>query len=272
MRCPKMYAAAGMLLFMLSPLAIAESVTTQTDLTSTAIFLIFVYFILKLGLNNTCCVLNSNFVKDLVACAISVGIGFLTKISICFMMIPFLIWLGIYYLLRRIKMQEIMKSCLIASVIILIFMTPTFIRNMNSIGSILPMEETRLMIKTGDPKLILINIYKNLTLETVGDKDAGPMYNVTTKLAEKLNVDIENPEITAYSGKWPKKIDRLTENYLHDNAGSQKLFLLFGISLVLGIVYILVKIFGKIFWGGRKENYIGGLLCMALRCRFFIYV
>jgi len=251
LNCPKMYAAAGTLLFMLSPIAIAESITTQTDLTSTAVFLIFVWFVLRMGLERKYHITEPKFILNIIACSISIGIGFLTKMSICFIMIPFLIWLGICVFLKKEKICDMIKACLIAGIIILVFASPSFVRNMKSFGSVLPMEETRLMTKTLNPRLILLNICKNLTYETVGDENAGPMYPVTMQLAEKWGVDIENPEITAYSGFWPKRIDKLTENYRHDNAGSQKLFLLFGISLIAGGGYAIVKMYRVLF---RKSS------------------
>lgn len=77
----RVYALVAALLYMLCPLAIAESVTTQVDLVGTMWCLIFAYFALMIGKSS----MPLNFRHNLISvalCAASIGLGYLTKSSI----------------------------------------------------------------------------------------------------------------------------------------------------------------------------------------------
>lgn len=96
----RIYALAAALLYMLCALVIAESVTTQVDLVGTMWCLIFVYFALKIGKSNMS--LNSrNILVGVALCAASIGLGYLTKSSVCFVMPFILIWLFFACIIKR---------------------------------------------------------------------------------------------------------------------------------------------------------------------------
>lgn len=109
LKLKRVYALLAELLYMLCPMAIAESVTTQVDLVGTMWCLIFAYFALKIGKSNA--PLNSrDNLTGVAFCAASIGLGYLTKSSVCFVMPFILIWLLAACVVKREKTGTIV-SC-----------------------------------------------------------------------------------------------------------------------------------------------------------------
>lgn len=250
------------LLFMMCPLAIAESVTTQTDLMATMWVIVFAYFALLIGLSDKS-LLNHENVFNIVFCACSIGFGWLTKSSVCFIMPVVLLWLFIVCIKRKEKVTAMLCCMILALSIIVVLALPGFIRNYRSTGNIFAFEQMagNLLVKTVNPKLLLLNVCKNMTLEMAGTTDPDPMWKATMKLADKMGIDIEAPEISAYRGFADGR--SCTKSYHHDTAGAQMLMIVIGISVLLAIgklVYCLIikkkKIPNKL-----EETYLWAILC-----------
>lgn len=235
------------LLFMMCPLAIAESVTTQTDLIATMWIVIFAYFILALG-QSSLPLLHGKNIINVVFCACSVGFGWLTKSSVCFMMPLLLVWLFIVCLFKKEKWSAIIRCTLLAAGIIIILALPGFIRNYKSTGNIFAYEQMagNLLVKTANPKFLFLNACKNLTLEMAGTKEPDPVWGGTIKLADMMKVDIEDPEISAYPGFAEGR--SCTKSYHHDLAGAKGFMIILCLAVICEIARLLIG------WRKRREN------------------
>lgn len=270
LKIKRVVAMFSALLFMLCPLAIAESQTTQVDLAGTMWILIFAYYILLIKKRENPLLQKENF-KNIVLCGAAIGFGYLTKASICFMMPVFLIWLFVDCIKRKDKLKEMIICSMMAGGIIVILAMPGFIRNYKSTGDILAIEETagNLMLKTINPKYIILNFCKNVTIEAAGEKEPDLVWQVTMKLADLLGTDIEDTEISAYQGF----SEGVKKKYTHDHAGAQALFCVTGIVLLLVVgkkIYCTVK--GKRIFGGfsLEDSYIAVGMCSVLLLFFGI--
>lgn len=235
------------LLYMLCPLVIAESMTTQVDLVGTMWCLIFAYFALMLGKSSK----PLNCFENLTAvfwCAASIGLGYLTKSSVCFAMPFILLWLFVACILKKEKPRNIVICIAFAGLTVLILAAPGFIRNYRAMGDIIPTSEMgRLMIDFGaDPVFYLLNMCKNLTIQTVGSAERSGLWKLTMGLADVLGYDIEDRRISAYAGF----AEGSRKSFHHDRAGSQMLLIISGIAIIVRIVILIVKRCKK-----DKENY-----------------
>lgn len=245
------------LLFLMCPLAIAESVTTQVDLMASMWVLIFAYFTLLIG-KSSCPLWKKENIILIVFCASSIGFAWLTKASVCFMMLPFLFWLLMRCVRKKEKWSSILKSTLMALGIILLLAFPGFVRNYKSTGNIFAFEQMagNLLVKTINPKLLLLNTCKNLTMEMAGKEEPDFVWRATMSLAERIGVDIENPEISAYQGfaeGWG-----CTKSYHHDMAGARVLITVSGFSVVFAGIAFGVDLLKKI----KNREYTDYLLTM----------
>lgn len=118
--------------------------------------------------------------------------------------------------------------------IILLLASPGFVRNYKSTGDIFAFEKMAgdLLIKTINPKLLLLNTCKNLTMEMAGKEETDSVWHATMSLAERIGVDIENPEISANQGFAEGR--GCTKNYHHDRAGASVLITVAGFSVLFG--------------------------------------
>lgn len=237
------------LLFMLCPLALAESMTTQIDLFACMWILIFAYFVLELGKSDMP-LGNKENMTNLFFCACSIGFCYLTKSSVCFIIPPFLLWYLIICIKKKERIRSVFSAILFAGGVIALLMTPSAVRNFKSTGNIFAYQQIagNLMMKTIDPKLLTLNLCKNVTMEMAEDNWPNPIWNMTMNLADKFEIDIEEPQISAYSGF--SEGTSCKKSYHQDSAGAQILFSLMWVALGL----ILLKAFG-IFKKTEKKDY-----------------
>lgn len=249
----RIYALLAALLYMLCPLAIAESVTTQVDLVGTMWCLIFAYFALKIGKSSAPLNSRDNLI-GVAFCAASIGLGYLTKSSVCFVMPFILVWLLIACVIKKEKIGNIIICIALAGAVILALALPGFIRNYNAFGSIIPTSEMgRLMIDWSyDPFVYVLNTLKNLTIQTVGMEDCSGLWNFTMWLAMTLGYDIEDSRISAYPGFAEGRA--CSKSFHHDTAGAQMLLILAGVAVVAGIILFMIKIIKKERWSNLRED------------------
>lgn len=234
----KHFSYAGALLFYSMPIAIAESVTTQVDLVSVMVMLMFLSVIYELGTAEENLKLDASSIFNIVLCSGLVGLGFITKNSICFMMIVFLCWLLYKCILRKDSIVTLFVLLLIAVIPVAILTVPTMYRNYTWYGDIFALSYMDgIMIQTKNPKYIFINILKNLSLlYVVGSSARNSLIKHVTNIAEALGVDINDRVISLVDYDLPD----FTGRYHHDNASVP----LFGVLMVLALVlfiYLLIK-------------------------------
>lgn len=122
-----------------------------------------------------------------------------------------------------------MKSTLLALGIILLLASPGFVRNYKSTGDIFAFEQMagNLLVKTINPKLLFLNICKNISTEMAGREEPDAVWHATMLLAESMEIDIEDPEISACGGGFSRGRN-CYKNYHHDAAGAHVLMLIVG--------------------------------------------
>lgn len=233
--CNRKSALIASMSFMLLPLAIAESVTTQVDLVASMWVLIFFYYVLLIGQSEISLNEPENLIY-LFHCASAVGFGYLTKSSICFLMPAGLIWLLIMRLVKKENLKSIIMSIGLAIATLLVLLFPGFERNYKSTGDIFALNKVagNLMFHAFSVRLAILNICKNITLEIAGKDQPDFFWKITMKLSEMFGIDIENPEISAYSGF----SNGVCESYSQDSAGAR------GFMIIIIIMFLCVLIHG----------------------------
>ena len=114
-------------IYLLIPMVIIETLTTQTDVAAGAYLLCFVYFLPdyiqadQLGMDR-------NGALSAVCLAASAMFGYLAKPTVCFAMIVFFLWMCIVRLIKRDRFTVLMQYTVIGLAIALILFLPSYIR------------------------------------------------------------------------------------------------------------------------------------------------
>lgn len=238
-------------LFFTMPLAIAQSVTTQNDLTAAMWLLIFVYYIVKL-VQTEHILLKGKVFSYIAGAAAAVGFGYLTKTSICASMVFFLPWLVIVRVKKKDTIAQLSKAAVVAGGIIVLLLAETWIRNYITYGSILPDSTgTDIMVATKNIKYIIINMLKNFSLlitQHVYSPLNGVIYRFTISLAAILQVEVNNIAITYHELDFLRHMNMGKDMYSHDiapNAYAAYLAVFSGVVTLIAAVRMMITGFGK---------------------------
>lgn len=117
----------GVWIYLLIPMVIIETLTTQTDVTAAAYLLCFVYFLLDY-IHADKLIMDKKGAISAVCLALSAMFGYLAKPTVCFAMIVFFIWMCIVRLLKRDRFVVLMQYAVIGVMIALILFLPSYIR------------------------------------------------------------------------------------------------------------------------------------------------
>lgn len=155
------------MLAMSMPIAIAESVTTQTDLYAATWLLYFVYIVIDFAYMDRIWLSREVFVEGIMSGCI-VGLGYLSKSQICIPMMILFLWMA---LVRVIKKDNIQTLCLLAvsaGVCLLPFLLPTFARNYEYTGSIFASSYFQnIAIGSHKPAMLIMNFIKNMAQTSI---------------------------------------------------------------------------------------------------------
>lgn len=239
----KEIAAFGSIIFLTMNIAIAESVTTQVDLFSGMILLLFIYYT-QYFISVDKLEINKNNIFKLLLYASLVGIGYISKSQICLVMLIFLLYLLINRIYKKEKVKNMIIYALIATFTILPFILPSFYRNYKETGDILASEYfSRISIGTYNPKYVFVNILKNYCSSSnnfVYLQANQERAERVVKIAEKMNVDINDDKIT-FTGDFKSSQN---PSYHCDSATVPILMILFMgafISTIGYVIYSLIK-------------------------------
>ncbi len=193
------YSFLAAFIYMTTPIALAESFTTQNDVLTTVWLLIFVYILLdyvgekKIEYNVTTAI-------DVLMLGLCVGFGYLSKPSVCIPIFFFVLWLLISSIKRKDSIITIVKCVSIAGVAAILPMIPGFYRNYAMMGQLTAhITGARQLVGTAKPNYLVINFLKNLTynLPNILDKNSSEhIYSFVTKVANMLKVNIDDPSIS----------------------------------------------------------------------------
>lgn len=233
----------AMLLFYSMPIAFMEAFTTQVDVFSCLIFLMFLYFIIDFWNQPLDILRSSNYKIELLCVAILTGIGYITKPSVCVSMA--VIYLGIFVqmILNKEKPSRIVSVIAFFAAVILVIVFPEFYRNIITFGSLSPESVGhRQLVETGHPFYIFLNFTKNFMMNLIHRLTANNSIYLENALYFIASVLRINADSTAISENG-RAFDLDINNPMKPNCDTSVNPLIFYSFIISGI--ILCKAFRK---------------------------
>lgn len=237
----------GTFVFMMMPLTISQSITTQNDLFVTVFFAIFVYELIGV-VKWEKIVLNKEQVITIVLLGLTVAFAYLAKTSVCASMLFFMPWLLIARLAKKDKPGKLFGSVGIAAVSIVLPISETLIRTYLSSGSL--MTDTAsgdIMVATKNVSYILVNILKNFSLlitQNFCRPLNGFVYRIAIRTGQLLGVEVNNEAIAFHGFDFLHHMNMGDDMYSHDktpSAFAAYLAVLGGILLLVLLIRLIVQ-------------------------------
>ncbi len=196
----KKWAFLTPLLYIGTPIALAEATTTQVD-NFAAFWLLAVLYLLLPLINSTHPLeWDRETRKRIVRVALCIGFGYLAKPSVCFAMLLLLIWLLTECIKRKTKPVIIMKYVISVAPVLFLMVLPGLIFNFMAFGTMSHSAVgQRQLIGTWKPTYIVVNFLKNLTFNFASDKVGMTRVCIEKFLygaADFFKVDLNDPAIS----------------------------------------------------------------------------
>ena len=248
--------ALAAVLFFTTPIAFAESITTQVDEFATIFLLIFVYVILDPIRDGAVLDLSKREGREiLLLLAVSAALGYLAKPSVMVGMFVFALWLFIRCLRRRESRRLIWTWILCTAGLALVLILPELVRNLVTYHAISdPWQGKGQLVHTGDPRLLFISFLKNLffNLPCVFWPDLGTfLIKVVYKTGLILHVDVDSETISEYGRAYSLNG---VGDYGCDSAVSPLITMTMLICVAVFVVHLIVWLLrgrrGKRVWMG----------------------
>ena len=198
--CNKKISIMALFLALSMPIGFAEALSTQVDNFAALWCLIFTYFIIDFLDPKENLKIDRTTILKVACLALSLSFGYLTKPTVLFSDLLFLIYLFIICLIRKDKLVNIFKLSIISMIIVCITITPNIARNIKTFNAISdPIAGSKQMIHTDKPNYFYINFIKNLMWNFttfVIDNNSTDITNYVNNLAKKYNVNIDDESIS----------------------------------------------------------------------------
>lgn len=95
--------------------------------------------------------------------ALTVGFGYLAKPSICIAMVVLVAWMGIWRLVKKDKLADLIRLGMVAVVAVVLPMLPASLRNIRSFGALQSSSVSgELMVGIAEPRFLLANLSKHI--------------------------------------------------------------------------------------------------------------
>ncbi|MGN0132028.1 MAG: hypothetical protein ACI4AA_06285 [Lachnospiraceae bacterium] len=236
----------GAFVFMMMPLTISQSITTQNDLFVTVFFAIFVYELIGVVKWDRI-ILNREQVLTIVMLGLTVAFAYLAKTSVCASMLFFMPWLLIVRLRKKDRVGKLMGSAGIAAVSIIVPVSETWIRTYLSSGSL--MTDTAsgdIMVATKNISYILVNILKNFSLlitQHICRPLNGFVYRIAIHTGQALGVEVNHEAIAFHGFDFLRHMNMGDDMYSHDktpSAFAAYLAVIAGVLLIVLLVRLLI--------------------------------
>ncbi len=246
------FAIFGVFAFLTMPLTITQSITTQNDLSATLWLSVFVYLIMQfLQLENLQIgnLLKNSRQRNLLVCiGLSVGFGFLMKVSVCASMLMFMPWVLICCIRRKDKLTELLKAGGLAGLAMLFVIAETLIRTYQACGTFIANTTSGdIMVATKNVSYIIVNILKNYSLlitQHFWTALNGFVYRIAIRVGALLHVEVNNIAISFHGFDFVTYLNTGNDMYSHDRTSSAfaaYFALLAGILLVFCVIGLLLK-------------------------------
>ena len=241
------FALFGSFAFMLMPLTISQSITTQNDLFATMFLVIFLYELIGV-VRWKQITLEKEQVITILLLASMVAFGYLAKTSVCASMLMFMPWLLIVCIIRKDKLSKMLSCALLAGAAILVLISETLLRTFLSSGSIMTNTASGdIMVATKNVSYILVNIMKNFSLlitQHLFRPLNGFVYRIAIGLGQLLHVEVNNEAIAFHGFDFLHHMNMGDDMYSHDKTPSSfvaYLAFLEGVLLVVLFIWLLLK-------------------------------
>lgn len=245
----RLFALFGAFIFMLMPLTISQSITTQNDLFAALIFILFVYKLLDVIYYDKI-ILNAEQTLDIVMLGLLVGYAYLAKTSVCASMVMFMPWLLIARLRKKDDFKKLIGSVGIALAGIVVTISETLIRTFLSSGSLMTSTASgNIMVATKNVKYIIVNILKNFSILITQNYYRplnGFIYRIAIGAGEKLQVEVNHEAIAFHGFDFLHHMNMGDDMYSHDKTPSAFVAYLAVIAGVILIGMIVVAVFKRL--------------------------
>ncbi len=242
----------AVLLFACAPIAMAEATTTQVDLVSAAIFIVFLNLILYLYQAEKLNISRMN-ISVIICISLCIGFEFLTKNSVCIAMACVLAALLIRCIRRRDRVLHLICYVAMAMILVLAVCCLNFYRNLTWYGDILAGSYfTGISTGTFDPRYVSLNLYKNFALLLSNKVLKGFLATVGYGLAKLFGADLDADSISFSKGTMFSKT--LPAGYHHDTANVTVIAVLAVVAFILWIVRLSGRRSKTLENGGKSKR------------------
>ncbi len=211
---------AGVIIYLINPMVIFQSTTTQNDLLAGFFLLASMYFILEHKTKN-----------NIVWLSLAISLGALVKFTSLLFVLPLLLW-HIPYLIK-----QVLKKCLIAIPIAWIILGPFMYRNQATFGNVLgPKPDSPMHIAVTNGAHSLGITYSN-SLRTFATEFALPIgfWNRSINAGVHALHALWGMEDNPKEGTYGDYVFNSNFGYTEDNAGNIVGTLLFIVTMIVGI-------------------------------------
>lgn len=217
--CDKFYGFLAMLIYMTTPIAFAEALTTQVDNFATVWLLFYVYVLLDLIDTNKKLECKRAELGKVSTLALCVAWGYLSKPSVCIAMVIFAVWLLVKCIVRKDKVRNLLFLAFYALPYLAAPLAPELVRNFKTFHAYAS-ESTGAwqLVGTLQPSYLIVNFIKNFTFNfpMALIKDGHNYFaGFAKKAAQILNVDLNAVSISE-NGRGFELHE--ASNYGHDTA------------------------------------------------------
>lgn len=192
------------LLYMGTPIALAEATTTQVDNFATLWLLCFLYFLLPYATGKRKPGLDRESRKVILFAALALSFGYLAKPSVCFGAAVFLCWLLIVWIRERVRIRVMLSYVLLAAGIMAVLLFPGVLINLLAFGSISHEGVgARQLVGSLRPQYLLVNFFKNFTFNFASERvEATGAYieKFLYALADLFRINLNDPAISEDGG------------------------------------------------------------------------
>ena len=238
----KKWSTIASFLFLTTPIAFAEGFTTQVDNLAALMMICFTYLIVSyLEIEDSLTYTAKDVLKTIMI-AISVGLGYITKPSICIGMVVFAIFLLIVCMKRRDSFIICLKHAVTAIPVLGVILFPEIFKNIRTFGKINPPGVgDRQLVGTLNLNCVIVNLYKtfsiNLPLRFInGSNDI--IKETGYKIADILKVNIDDVAIAEDGRTFSVAA---AGNYGCDTANNPIIVWGFLISSIVFIAWLIIR-------------------------------
>lgn len=192
------------LLYMGTPIALAEATTTQVDNFATLWFLCFLYFLLPFVTGKRKLERDRETGKVIFFAALALSFGYLAKPSVCFGAAVFLCWLLMVEIREKAEVRVLLSYGALGACIVAVLLSPGVFINLLAFGSISHEGVgARQLVGSLKPQYLTVNFFKNFTFNFASEKiEATRIYieKFLYALADLFRINLNDPAISEDGG------------------------------------------------------------------------